>query len=158
MSTILLETKINAPIERCFDLSRSIDLHVASTSKTSEKAISGRTTGLIGLGEYVTWKAKHFGITQQLTTIITSFNSPFHFIDEMEKGIFKSFRHQHIFKKIQKDTIMVDEFEYELPCSFIGKLIDALVLKRYLTDFLKQRNAIIKEFAETDRWKNLLTD
>ncbi|MFT5512607.1 MAG: hypothetical protein ACI8SE_001005 [Bacteroidia bacterium] len=62
MSTITVKTHINAPTERVFDLSRSIDLHQISTQQPSEKAIGGKTSGLIGLNETVTWKAKHFGM------------------------------------------------------------------------------------------------
>ena len=67
MSFIKLETYISAPIEKVFDLARSIDLHKVSTLGTNEEAIAGRTTGLIELGETVTWQAKHFGLYQKLT-------------------------------------------------------------------------------------------
>ncbi|MGH2646737.1 MAG: SRPBCC family protein [Ginsengibacter sp.] len=85
MSIIYLETKIKSKIEICFDLLRSIDLHQVSTSKTNERAINDRTAGLINLNEFVTWQAKHFGITQKLTSKITTFNRPFHFRDEQQK-------------------------------------------------------------------------
>jgi hypothetical protein len=81
--TIELTTTINAPIQRCFDIARDIDVHVASTAHTGERAIAGRTSGLIELGETVTWRAKHFGIWQNLTSKITDFNSPIFFADEL---------------------------------------------------------------------------
>ena len=68
MPKIELTTIIDAPIERCFDLARSIDLHKLSTAGTDEEAIAGVMSGLIGKNEQVTWKAKHFGITQKLTS------------------------------------------------------------------------------------------
>ena len=71
MTRIELSTFINAPVAVCFDMARSIDLHVSSMAQTGEKAISGRTGGLIGLGETVTWRAKHFGIWQTLTAKVT---------------------------------------------------------------------------------------
>jgi hypothetical protein len=83
MPFIELTTFIHAPIDRCFDLARSIDLHKLSTQGTEEEAIAGVTSGLIGKGEQVTWKAKHFGITQKLTSRITVFEYPYHFRDEM---------------------------------------------------------------------------
>lgn len=73
MPIIKISLFIKAPIQVCFDLSRSIDLHMESTSHTNERAIKGRTSGLIELGETVTWEATHFGIRQQLTSIITEF-------------------------------------------------------------------------------------
>ena len=99
MPSIILETPINAPIERCFDLSRSIDLHTDSMQHTGEKAIAGRTSGLIELGESVTWEAKHFGIRQTLTSKITEFDRPNYFVDEQVSGAFKSFRHEHHFEQ-----------------------------------------------------------
>ncbi|WP_255563230.1 hypothetical protein [Mucilaginibacter sp. 21P] len=81
MPVITLTTIINAPVERCFDISRDIDIHIASTVHTGERAIAGRTSGLIGLGESVTWRAKHFGIWQNLTSKITEFKFPEYFVD-----------------------------------------------------------------------------
>ena len=95
MPTINLTTEINAPIEICFDLSRSIDLHKHSMEHTKEEAIAGRTSGLIEDGEFVTWQAKHFGITQYLTSKISNFRRPYIFRDEQTKGIFDFFRHDH---------------------------------------------------------------
>jgi hypothetical protein len=51
MPVIRLETVIKAPLERCFDLSRDIDIHVRSTEQTREVAVAGVTTGLINFGE-----------------------------------------------------------------------------------------------------------
>jgi len=100
MPEIKLLTEINAPIAICFDLSRSIDLHKISTSETSEEAIFGVTTGLIGLNEYVTWEAVHFGVKQKLTSKITAYERPFHVADEQIKGAFKYFRHTHNFSEL----------------------------------------------------------
>ena len=72
---------VEAVPERVFDLSRSIDLHVQSTGNTGEKAIAGCTSGLIELGESVTWEATHFGIRQRLTSKITAFERPRFFVD-----------------------------------------------------------------------------
>jgi hypothetical protein len=89
MPIIRLETKVHAPAQRLFDLARSIDAHMATTSATSERAVDGVTTGLIGLGQQVTWEARHFGVKQRLTVHITVFNPPFAFEDAMIAGAFK---------------------------------------------------------------------
>ena len=148
MPTITLTTIINAPIGRCFDVARDIDVHVASTAHTGERAIAGRMHGLIGLGETVTWRAKHFGIWQNLTSKITVFDPPYYFVDEMVQGAFKSFRHEHYFTRDNKQTIMRDEFVFESPLGLIGKLANWLYLKRYMTALLIKRNLVIKEEAE----------
>jgi ligand-binding SRPBCC domain-containing protein len=148
MPFIEINTFINAPIEKCFDLARSIDLHLDSMAKTKEKAIAGRTSGLIELGETVTWRAKHFWIWQNLTSKITAFNFPNSFTDEMITGVFKSFKHQHLFSPKNGGTLMVDIFEFESPLGIFGKLANILFLNNYMRKLLKSRNKLIKEIAE----------
>lgn len=151
MPTIRLETIIDARIELCFDLSTSIDLHKLSTGKTNEQAIAGRTSGLIRLNETVTWQATHFGVRQKLTSKITAYERPFHFRDEMLKGAFKSICHDHYFEYRDEQTVMTDVFCFESPLGFLGRAFNRLVLTKYLTHFLKERNALIKEYAELGR-------
>ncbi|PWN72234.1 cell division protein [Chryseobacterium phosphatilyticum] len=149
MSVIYLETFINADREIVFDLARNIDLHQQSTSRTDEKAIAGRTSGLIENNETVTWRAKHLGIYQTLTTKIISMEKPYRFTDEMQKGAFTSLRHQHIFKEIKGKTLMIDIFEFESPLGIIGKIFNTLFLAGYLKTFLIERNKLIKTTAES---------
>lgn len=156
MGTIILNTRINAPIKRCFELSTSIDLHKISASKSKEQAISGITEGLIKLNESVTWKAKHFGVWHKMTVKITQFKAPDYFVDEMVKGTFRFMKHKHEFMQNGNHTIMTDQFSFASPLGFIGKIVDDLVMNRYMTNFLLERNKVIKEFAETERWKQVL--
>ncbi len=158
MPRIILKTEIMAKKEIVFDLSRSIDLHKISTHQTNEKAIAGKTSGLIGLNETVTWRAKHFGIYQNLTSLITQFDSPNFFVDEMVIGAFNDFKHEHHFIDFNGGTLMTDVFDYKSPFGVLGSLADKLFLKKYMTKLLIERNRIIKEFAETERWKELLKD
>jgi len=156
MPVIQLETYIISNIDICFDLSRSIDLHEISTAHTKEKAIQGKTSGLINSGEFVTWQAIHFGIRQKLTSRITALNRPFHFRDEQIKGAFKYIIHDHYFEIKEDAVIMKDIFSFASPLSFVGKIVDKILLTNYLNQLLIKRNNIIKEFAETDKWKELL--
>jgi len=156
MPTIELETFINAEIEICFDLARSIDLHTISTSKTNEKAIDGRIQGLIEADEFVTWEATHFSVRQKLTSKVTALERPFYFRDEQLKGIFKSIQHDHYFEKKNNGVLMKDVFVYQAPLGLLGKIAEQLILTNYLKKFLVERNDIIKEYAETDLYKALL--
>ncbi len=156
MPIIRLTTEINAPIEICFDLSRSIDLHKISTAHTNEEAIAGRTTGLIELNETVTWQARHFGIKQKLTSKITAFDRPNFFEDQQVKGAFKSFKHEHKFEQIGEKVVMTDVFDFTAPFGIFGRIFCKLVLKKYMTNLLVTRNQVIKEFAETEKWKLVL--
>ena len=156
MAVIELQTRIISNIETCFDLSRSIDLHQISTAKTNEKAVDGKTEGLISLGEFVTWQARHFGITQKLTSKITSFNRPFHFRDEQIKGAFRYIIHDHDFETDYKMVVMKDTFQFQSPFGFIGRLFDEIILTNYLKRLLITRNKIIKDYAESEKWRFVL--
>lgn len=156
MATILLETIINAPIERVFDLSRSIDLHLQSMANSHETAIAGRTSGLIEWNETVTWRAKHFGVYHHLTVRITDLEKYSHFTDAMEKGIFASMEHLHSFTQQGNTTVMNCRFEFKAPLGLLGKLAEQLFLKQYMRNLLLERNRVIKRIAESDEWKLLL--
>lgn len=156
MPTIHLTTFIAAPVERVFDLSRSIDLHKKSMTKSNEQAVAGTTTGLINLNETVTWKSKHLGKMRFLRVKISDMKSPHLFTDEMLTGDFKSMKHEHHFKPISNGTLMIDLLSFESPYGNIGKLVNKIFLTRYLKKLLERRNLVIKEYAESEKWKFLL--
>lgn len=156
MARIHITTFIGAPVERVFNLSRSINLHSISTAHTNERAIAGTTTGLINLNETVTWQARHLFKTRQHTSKISAMESPVFFVDEMTKGDFKSFRHEHHFKPADNGTIMIDILEFESPYGSLGKFFNSIYLKKYLEKFLIKRNNTIKEYAQTQKWKAIL--
>ena len=148
MTQIKTSTTINAPIKIVFNNCRNIDIHQYSASKTNEKAIAGKTSGLINKNETVTWKGKHFGIYIKHQSIISEMEFPNYFVDEQAKGHFKSFKHHHFFTQKENKTIMTDILDYETPFGFIGKLFDKLLLVNHLTNFIIYRNTILKELSE----------
>ena len=148
MPQFTLHTQIKAPIEICFDLARSIDLHLETMKHTGETAIAGVTSGLINLGETVTWKAKHFAIVMKLTSKITVCESPRLFSDVMVKGPFKSMVHDHIFEQQGDFTLMIDHFYFESPLGILGDLVNKIVLTKYMLALIKNRNQVIKQHAE----------
>jgi ligand-binding SRPBCC domain-containing protein len=156
MPKIKLETIINAPIERVFDLARSIDLHAETLLHTNEKAVAGVTKGLINLGETVTWEAVHFGIKQKLTSKITVCERPTKFSDAMVSGAFARFDHDHFFETTDGKTVMRDVFDYDSPLGFLGSIADFLFLERYMKDLLVMRNETLKRTAESDDWKRFI--
>lgn len=156
MPQIHLTLFIAAPIKRVFDLSRSISLHKISTASTNEKAIAGTMNGLINKNETVTWQARHLFKTRQFTSEITEMQSPDFFIDEMLKGDFISFHHEHHFKAAENGSIMIDLISFESPYGAIGKIVNKLFLTAYIKNFLIKRNAVIKDYAETQKWKAIL--
>lgn len=158
MGRIELSTRVRAPRERCFDLARSIDVHLESTARTGEQAVAGITTGLIGLGEQVTWRARHLGVWQTLTTKITVYDRPAHFRDSMLEGAFARFDHDHFFEAEGDTCVMRDVFDFSSPLGPLGHLVDRLYLDGYMRRFLLERNELVKAVAESDRWRRYLAD
>lgn len=156
MPVIELTTEIRAPIERTFDLARSVDLHMDSTAHTGERAIAGVTSGLMALGQEVTWRARHLGIWQHLTSRITEFERPFHFRDSMVRGAFRRFDHDHFFVQHGEITIMRDVFDFQSPFGILGRVADRLFLTGYMRRVLRTRNALIKMVAETEQWRRYI--
>ena len=75
----------------------------------------------------------------------------------MVSGAFSGFKHEHHFAELNDGTLMTDIFDYKSPFGVLGSLADKIILKKYMTDLLAERNRIIKEFAESDKWKQILT-
>ena len=148
ISRIQLVTEVGVPPERCFDLARDLDLHKRSMSHTNEEAIAGRTSGLIGFGEEVTWRAKHFGMFHTHQARITAFDRPRYFRDEMVAGRFKSFVHDHYFQPNGNGTLMLDVLEFQSPFGILGRIVDRCVMGAYMRRLLERRNQLIANNAE----------
>lgn len=152
-------TLIHAPIERCFDLARSVEVHLAGNVHCGETAVaaSGVTNGLIGLGQRVTWRAKHFGVWHRLTSEIAAMDRPAWFQDVMVRGIFRFMRHDHFFRPASpNETEMRDVFAFAAPLPALGRLAEIAFLGRYMRRLLRERNAAIKEIAESRKWDRYL--
>ena len=156
MVYIQLTTEIAAPIERCFDLCRSIDLHLKSVDNTGEQAIDGVTTGLIGKGEEVTWRGRHFGFMITHRSRITAYESPVYFQDVMIRGAFRSYCHDHYFEACGPNTLMRDDVKLAAPLGILGVIAERAVLERHIRTLLQRRNFAIKQAAESTEWKKYL--
>ncbi|MES9739620.1 SRPBCC family protein [Peribacillus frigoritolerans] len=147
MPVIEYQQFIKAPVELCFDLARSVDIHTQTTADTKEIAVDGVTEGLLEEGDTVTWEAIHFGIKQRLKAKVTLMEKPNKFIDIMVKGAFHSFEHTSVYEEAG-GTIMMDTFQYKSPFGPIGVLADKLFLERYMRAFIVSRAKALKKIAE----------
>lgn len=152
-------TTIQAPLERCFDLARSVEVHLAGNVHFGEQAVAtaGVTSGLIGLGQRVTWRAKHFGVWQSLTSEIAKMDPPVYFQDVMLSGAFRWMKHDHYFRSLTSGaTEMKDVFCFAAPLPLLGVLAELLFLRRYMRALLHERNAILKRIAESAEWQRYI--
>jgi len=162
MVTLQQITTISAPMERCFDLARSVEVHLAGNTHFGEQAVAleGETSGLLERGDAVTWRARHFFIRQRLTSRITAFDAPFYFQDTMLRGAFRSMQHDHYFRVLSPGvTEMRDVFRFAAPIPLLGYLAEGLVLRHYMGALLYERNAVIKRIAEspTEDWRQFVS-
>jgi ligand-binding SRPBCC domain-containing protein len=148
MPVIYLETEINAPAERCFDLVRDIRVHTETTMETREKAVAGVTDGMIGLGQTVTFEGTHFGIRQRLTVKVVEFERPRLFVDEMIEGTFTTFKHIHEFLPLGEGTLMKDTLIWVSPFGIAGRIADTLFIQPHLRTLVSNRNKKLKKLAE----------
>ncbi|NRD09315.1 SRPBCC family protein [Rathayibacter agropyri] len=136
-------TRSARPAAEMFDRARDIDLHTQSQAGARERAVSGVVTGLIGLGENVTWSARHFGIPFRLTSTITALDAPRSFVDEQTRGPFAQFRHEHRFEPDGAGSVMIDRLSYAAPLGVLGRIAERLVLSRHLRRLLEERGAFL---------------
>lgn len=148
MAVVRIETRIDAPVGVCFDLARDIGFHTETLGSTGERAVAGRTSGLIGLGEWVTWEGRHLGVRQRFTAEVTAFDRPNYFRDVMTAGAFRSFAHDHRFEDRGGATVMTDVVEFRSPFGPVGWLVDRLFMAGYLRRLLGGRCRAIKARAE----------
>lgn len=140
MPRIVLVNELAATVDQCFELSLSVDAHTASMAGSGERIVGGVTTGVLRLGDSVTWRARHFGLPFTMTSRITAYDAPHRFVDEQASGPFRRWCHEHRFEPIAGGTRMTDVVEFESPAGVLGRIIDRLVLTTYLSRLLQRRN------------------
>lgn len=150
MTSLHFVTNIRAPRGRVFDFSRDMDLHARSAAATLEQIVGGRHSGLLELGETVRFRGRHFGVWLTHTSVMKCLSPYDYFVDEMTKGHFRYFRHEHRFTEEGGQTRMEDIVNYEVPFGWCGRQFDRLFLQRHLTAFLTERNQYLKEVAEQE--------
>lgn len=156
MPTIHLTTFIAAPVERVFDLNRSIGLQKVFMERLGFTAVAGITAGLINKEESVTWKGKYLYKTRFFTSRVTDI-TPFElFIEKMIRGDFKNYRHEHYFKPAENGTIVIDIINFEISSGWLGRMITRLYLHRYIESMIMLRNETVRQYAVSDKWMALL--
>jgi ligand-binding SRPBCC domain-containing protein len=143
--SIRLQTELPSSPEAAFELSLSVDAHTVSMSRSGEQAVAGVTSGVLRLGDTVTWRARHFGLPFTMTSRISEYDAPLRFVDEQVSGPFRRWWHEHQFEPVDGGTLMTDVVEFESPAGPLGRAVDALVLTAYMTRLLRERNGWLVE-------------
>ncbi len=145
---VVTSVVVYAPPQRVFDLARDPDVHVETASESGERIVTRTGSGLLELGDEVTFEARHFWIRQRLTSKIVVLELPVRFVDEMQRGAFKSLRHEHRFDPVDGGTRMTDTLDFEAPFGLLGMAAGKLFLEGYMRRFLERRGEALKRIAE----------
>jgi ligand-binding SRPBCC domain-containing protein len=149
MTRIVVETFTAAPIERVFDLARDVEAHNRSASFSGERCVQpGRTSGVLELGDLVTFEGVHFGVRQRVTAKIIEVDRPRRFVDELVRSAFKRLRHEHDFEEREGGTLMRDTLEWTSPFGILGSMADALFVRRHMEWFVTTKQRALKAIAE----------
>jgi len=151
MGHIVRATRIAAPRERVFDLARHVEAHVATMP---EERASG-ATGLLELGDRVTFKQRQFGVPFELTAEVTAMDRPRRFADEQVSGVFGSLVHEHTFEEAGDETVMRDDVRFEMPLGPLGRLGEPVASRR-LQALVDYHAEALRELVEGDDWRRFL--
>ncbi len=141
MPNFALTTWLPATPAECFDLSLSVDAHTGSMGRHRERA----TAGVMCLGDTVTWRATHFGLPFTMTARVTEHDAPRRFVDEQVSGPFRRWWHEHTLVEDDGGTLMTDTVEFRAPLGPLGRIAETVLLTRYMSRLLEQRNAWLRE-------------
>ncbi|MBX2860776.1 MAG: hypothetical protein KTR14_06050 [Vampirovibrio sp.] len=158
MITLRKTIQISAPIHRCFDLVRSVDVHVETGKIIQARAEGGKTTGLPEVGDETHWSAKFFGIRFYIATQVQELSSPTRFQEGWIKGFFQVFEHEYLLEEYNGITTVTDIFRFESPGWLISRIVDSFILEPQMRFVQAQRLDIIQRIAESDEWKKYLTE
>ncbi len=150
---------IDAPVDRCFHLTCSVEVRLLDNVHCGEPAIAlaGQTTGLVGMGQQVTWRARHLALQQTFTTRVTRFDPPVFLQDTVLHGAFRSMQHDYHFRELTGDrTEVTDVLRVSAQLPVLGRIAELLILRRYMRMLLLERSAVVKQLAESTEWKRYL--
>ncbi|MFT3948860.1 MAG: SRPBCC family protein [Agriterribacter sp.] len=156
MSSIHLTTFIKAPADRVFNLCRNSTIFKKAFEGRKETLTASASDILVKQGDTMTLSAKHLGKTRALTLRITEMEAQQKFVEEQVKGDLKSFRHEHHFMEVENGTIVIDLVEMEEPRDAIGGMLGKIFLKNYFEKILSKRNELIRQYAESDKWRAVM--
>jgi ligand-binding SRPBCC domain-containing protein len=144
---------VEAPMERCFLLSTSIEL---VRKELGMKPVEGRTSGLVTAGDTIRWQGWQLGFWNYHVSLISAFEPPYFFQDRMIDGRFRTFQHDHRFEQMPQGVVLRDEVRFTLPFGALGRLVASLIVVPHIRRLMLRRFQMLKRIAESEEWRKYL--
>jgi ligand-binding SRPBCC domain-containing protein len=122
-----------------------------------ESFSSGAGSNVLAKGETLSVVVKNAGKSRMAMIKITDLKRPHSFTEELVKGDLDNFKHEHHFKPVDNGTIIIDLVDFGMPKDVLGRLFGKIYFRKYMEELLQKRNDIIRSYAETEKWRAVLT-
>ena len=137
---------INASIEECWVFFSSPKNLQKITPNTMGFQITDFDGKNMYAGQIIQYKISPLaGLKLRWTTEITIVKQNSYFVDEQRFGPYALWHHKHFFEPSENGTKMTDIIHYALPLGFIGRIMNALVVKNKLKDIFDYRVIKVNE-------------
>lgn len=137
---------VNASIEECWAFFSSPRNLQKMTPKTMGFEITDFDGENMYPGQIIQYKVSPlFGIKLIWVTEITIVEEQRYFVDEQRFGPYTLWHHKHFFEPTENGVKMTDLVHYAIPFGFIGRMMNALVVKNKLNEIFEYRANRVNE-------------
>jgi len=137
---------INASIEECWEFFSSPRNLQKITPETMGFQITDFDGKNMYAGQIIQYKVSPFlGIKLPWVTEITMVKEQSYFVDIQLFGPYALWHHKHFFEPTENGVKMTDLVHYALPFGFIGRIVNALVVKNKLKEIFEYREQKVNE-------------
>lgn len=150
-ATIECTCTIDAPIAEVFAFHRDTR-NAARISPPGQRVLSVEGAFPLELGSEVRLRTRQWPLpwAQTWRVRVAQLEEPTLIVDELLRGPFAAWRHAHRFAELPDGrTQLTDHVEYRLPAGALGRIADALVVRRLLLSSFRSRQERTRALLET---------
>lgn len=96
-------------------------------------------------GEEIDYEFRWMGLPMRWRTLISHYQPPVGFVDQMLRGPYTLWHHRHSFEERPEGTLVIDQVHYILPFGPLGRLAHALMVKANLVAIFTYRQKTLNE-------------
>lgn len=107
--------------------------------------ILGSTHEEVQLGTRIRYRLRVNGIPMGWESLIAEYEEGELFADQMLRGPYRRWYHQHRFREVEGGVEILDQVDYELPLGPLGRLAHWLLVRRQLDAIFSHRQQAMAE-------------